>query len=197
VTVFGYARVSTTGQDLDSQVEKLKALGATKTYREKISGARSDRPELRKLISALQPGDVLMVTRVDRLARSTRDLLNVLDEVGKSGATFKSIADSWADTTTSHGKLVLTILGGIAEFERDLIRVRTSEGRARAVARGVKLGPKRKLGPAQVQLAKELRQSGKSLHEIAVVLKVSHMTIRRVVGARRPDGHHRSPIAER
>jgi DNA invertase Pin-like site-specific DNA recombinase len=98
-------------------------------YREKVSGAKTDRPELAKLIRRLEPGDVLVVTRLDRLARSTRDLLNVLDEVGKRGADFRSLKDTWADTTTPHGRLMLTVLGGLAEFERELIRARTGEAR--------------------------------------------------------------------
>ena len=97
-----------------------------------LSGAVTDRPELKKLIERLEPGDTLMVTRLDRLARSTRDLLNIVERISEAGAGFKSLADSWADTTTPHGKLMLTILGGLAEFERSLIRARTGEGRKRA-----------------------------------------------------------------
>lgn len=100
-----------------------------KVYAEKVSGARSDRTELGKLINRLDAGDVLMVTRLDRLARSTRDLLNILDVIGKAGADFKSLSDAWADTTTPHGRLMLTVLGGLAEFERELILARTGDGR--------------------------------------------------------------------
>jgi DNA invertase Pin-like site-specific DNA recombinase len=121
----GYARVSTNGQTLASQDAQLHAAGAAKVYAEKRSGARTDRPELAKLLKRLEAGDVLMVTRLDRLARSTRDLLNILDAVGKAGAAFKSLGDAWADTTTPHGRLMLTVLGGLAEFERDLILART------------------------------------------------------------------------
>src|SRR6516164_2997984 len=132
--MFGYARVSTNGQDLSAQDAELMAAGCAKVFKEKLSGAKTDRPELAKAISKLEPGDVLVVTRLDRLARSTRDLLNVLDELGKRGASFKSLRDSWADTTTVHGRLMLTVLGGLAEFERELIRARTGEGRKRAKA---------------------------------------------------------------
>ena len=134
--LYGYARVSTRDQDLALQLNELAAAGCAKVFKEKASGVRSDRPELAKVIGRLEPGDVLVVTRLDRLARSTRDLLNVLDELAKRGAGFRSLKDSWADTTTPHGKLMVTVLGGLAEFERELIRARTGEGRKRAKERG-------------------------------------------------------------
>jgi DNA invertase Pin-like site-specific DNA recombinase len=140
MAILGYARVSTNGQDLAGQVAELQAAGCVKIYREKASGAKTDRPELAKLLRALEAGDVLIVTRLDRLARSTRDLLNVLDAVAKAKAGFRSLNDTWADTTTPHGRLMLTVLGGLAEFERELIRARTGEGRSRAKARGVRFG---------------------------------------------------------
>ena len=138
--MYGYARVSTDGQTLASQDAQLTAAGCAKVYSEKVSGAKTDRVELGKVLKRLEPGDVLVVTRLDRLAPSTRDLLNILDTIGKAGATFKSLADAWADTTTPHGKLLITMLGGIAEFERSLILARTSDGRSRAMARGVRFG---------------------------------------------------------
>ena len=101
--------------------------------RQTASGAKTDRVQLRRVLDQLDSGDVLMVTRLDRLARSTRDLLNILATIAEMKAGFRSLGDPWADTTTSHGRLMLTVLGGLAEFERDLIRARTSEGRARAV----------------------------------------------------------------
>ena len=143
--VIGYARVSTDGQTLDAQHAALTAAGAEKVFSEKISGAVTERKALARAIDALGPGDTLIVTRLDRLARSTRDLLNVLDAVAKAGAGFRSLADNWADTTTPHGRLMLTVLGGLAEFERELIRARTDEGRVRAMARGVRFGRKLKL----------------------------------------------------
>jgi DNA invertase Pin-like site-specific DNA recombinase len=121
---------------LASQEAQLRAGGDTKIHAEKVSGSWSDRPELAKLLKRLDQGDVLTVTR--RLARSTRDLLNILEAVGETGAGFKSLGDTWADTTTPHGRLMLTVLGGLAEFERELIIARTGEGRTRAKARGVK-----------------------------------------------------------
>jgi DNA invertase Pin-like site-specific DNA recombinase len=126
--IIGYARVSTDGQTLDAQQSALAAAGAERVFAEKISGAVTDRKAFAKAIAELGPGDVLLVTRLDRLARSTRDLLNVLDGVSRAGAGFRSLADAWADTTTPHGRLMLTVLGGLAEFERELIRSRTDEG---------------------------------------------------------------------
>jgi Resolvase, N terminal domain len=113
--IVGYARVSTREQCLSGQLAELRAAGCAKVYSEKASGARGDRAELRKVVDRLQPGDVLVVTRLDRLARSTRDLLNVLESVRQAGGGFRSIKDAWADTTTPHGQLMLTILGGLAE----------------------------------------------------------------------------------
>src|SRR5205807_10132932 len=148
--------------------------------REKASGAKADRAELVKVIRRLEESDVLVVTRLDRLARSTRDLLNVLDEVADRGAGFKSLKDTWADTTTPHGKLMLTVLGGLAEFERELIRARTGEGRKRAKARGVKFGRPRKLTPHQRQKAMERRAVGETLADIARDYAVAATTIGRL-----------------
>src|SRR6516162_3045051 len=120
--IYGYARVSTDGQSVDAQVKQLRAAGAAQVYRETASGARADRVQLRRVMGQLADGDVLMVTRLDRLARSTRDLLSALAQIGERGAGFRSLSDTWADTTTAHGRLILTVLGGLAEFERDLIR---------------------------------------------------------------------------
>jgi DNA invertase Pin-like site-specific DNA recombinase len=135
MATFGYARISTRDQDLAGQVAELTAAGCAKVFREKVSGAKTDRAELAKAIGRLESGDVLVVTRLDRLARSTRDLLNVIDAVSKRGAGFRSLKD-----TSAHGRLMLTVLGGLAEFERELIRARTGEGRKRAQDRGVRFG---------------------------------------------------------
>ncbi len=180
MTVYGYARVSTDGQTLDAQHAKLTAEGTEKIFSEKESGAKTDRKALAKALAALQPGDVLLVTRLDRLARSTLDLLNTLDTVAKAGAGFRSLADTWADTTTPHGKLMLTILGGLAEFERSLILTRTGEGRARAMARGVKFGRKHKLTLHQQQEAKRRQEAGESLSEIGRLFGVNYQTIGRL-----------------
>jgi DNA invertase Pin-like site-specific DNA recombinase len=178
--IIGYARVSTDGQTLDAQDAALKAAGATKVYSEKISGVVTDRRQLARAIAALAPGDTLVITRLDRLARSTRDLLNTLDQISTKGATFRSLADAWADTTSPHGKLMITILGGLAEFERSLILARTGEGRARAQDRGVKFGRKPKLTPHQVREAIGRKLAGESLVSIARSFNVSHSTISRL-----------------
>jgi DNA invertase Pin-like site-specific DNA recombinase len=167
------------GQSLDAQLGQLKGAGCTKIFREKISGARADRPELAKLLKARDAGDVVIVTRLDRLARSTRDLLNVLASIGDRKAGFRSLGDTWANTTTPHGRLMLTVLGGLAEFERELIRARTGEGRARAIARGVKLGRNPKLTPHQKREAVARREAGETVMEIARTYNVSHSTISR------------------
>lgn len=180
MTVYGYARVSSNSQTLAAQDAALHAAGCAKIYAEKVSGAKTDRAELGKLLKRLDRGDVLIVTRLDRLARSTRDLLNILDTVAKAGAGFKSLADTWADTTTAHGRLMLTILGGLAEFERELIKVRTGEGRRRAKERGIHLGRPSKLTPHQRQEARKRREAGEALTEIARTFGVSHSTISRL-----------------
>jgi DNA invertase Pin-like site-specific DNA recombinase len=178
--IYGYARVSTDGQTLDAQQVELRSAGAERVYSEKISGAVTDRLALAKAIAALGNGDTLIVTKLDRLARSTRDLLNTLAAIGDKGASFKSLGDSWADTTTPAGKLMLTVLGGLAEYERHLILARTSEGRQRAQARGVQFGRKRKLTLHQQQEALARRASGEALVDIARSYAVSHSTISRL-----------------
>lgn len=163
VLIIGYARVSTQSQDLAIQREELLSAGCARLYCEKISGAKEDRPELAAMLSHIKRGDIIIVTRLDRLARSTRDLLNILDRIAKAGASFKSLKDSWADTTTPHGRLMLTILGGLAEFERELIRARTSEGRKRAKEKGVVFGRPRKEGAVhRTTLARRLRSQNVS-----------------------------------
>jgi DNA invertase Pin-like site-specific DNA recombinase len=179
--IYGYARVSTDGQSVDAQVKALHLAGAEKVIRETASGAKSDRAGLRRGLDSLGKGDVLIVTRLDRLARSTRDLLNTLASIADRGAGFRSLGDAWADTTTPHGRLMLTVLGGLAEFERELIRARTGEGRERAKARGVKMGPKHKLTPHQMREAIKRRDEGEEpLREIARTYNVSHSTISRL-----------------
>jgi DNA invertase Pin-like site-specific DNA recombinase len=178
--IVGYARVSTDGQTLDAQQAALAAAGATRVFAEKISGAVTDRKALARAIAACGTGDTLIVTRLDRLARSTRDLLNTLDAIGKAGAGFRSLADAWADTTSAQGRLMLTVLGGLAEFERHLILTRTDEGRKRAQARGVRFGRKLKLTPHQRREALARRQAGESLVEIGRSYNVSHSTISRL-----------------
>src|SRR4249920_2979475 len=180
MTIYGYARVSTDGQSLASQDAQLHEAGCAKVYSEKVSGAKTDRAALGKLLKRLEPGDVLVVTRLDRLARSTRDLLNILDTIAKAGAGFKSLADQWADTTTAHGRLMLTILGGLAEFERALILARTGEGRKRAQARGVRFGRPPKLNAHQRKEAIARMRNGETQADIARTYGVDATTIGRL-----------------
>jgi DNA invertase Pin-like site-specific DNA recombinase len=180
---YGYARVSTDGQSVDAQVRQLTKAGCKKVFREVASGAKTDRAQLRRLLDVLDAGDVLTVTRLDRLARSTRDLLNTLAAITGKKAGFKSLGDTWADTTTPHGPPMLTVLGGLAEFERDLIRIRTGEGRARAVARGQRMGRPPKLTAHQQKEAIKRRDRGEeSLTEIGRSYNVSAATISRLTG---------------
>lgn len=176
----GYARVSTDGQTLEAQVSELRAAGAINVFQEKVSGAVSERTQLKRAIDALVPGDVLVVTRLDRLARSTRDLLNTLATINEGGAGFRSLRDAWTDTTTPHGRLMVTVLAGLAEFERELIRSRTSEGRERAKSRGIRMGRRPKLTAHQRREALERRDAGESVIEIARSYAVSHSTISRL-----------------
>jgi DNA invertase Pin-like site-specific DNA recombinase len=167
MALLGYARVSTQGQDLTAQIEALKAAGAETIYKEKVSGVRADRPQLAKLMARLMPGDILAVTKLDRLGRSTRELLELIERIGKAGAAFRSLGDPLWDTTSSRGRLLSTLLAAIADFERDLIRERTGEGRKRAMANGVKFGRTRKLSEYQRAEAIKRRADGESLASIA------------------------------
>lgn len=180
MNLYGYARVSTNGQALDAQVTQLEAAGCARVFQEKVSGAKTDRRELKRLLRALRNGDVVLVTRLDRLARSTRDLLNFLASVSDRRAGFRSLGDVWADTTTAHGRLMLTVLGGLAEFERELIRARTAEGRARAVAMGVRLGRRPKLDREQRREACARKVAGEGVASIAKDFNVSDSTISRL-----------------
>jgi DNA invertase Pin-like site-specific DNA recombinase len=177
--IYGYARVSTVGQSLTAQLDQLKAQSC-RVFAEKISGVETNRPQLKKLLGVVTEGDVVVVTRLDRLARSTRDLLNILARLTEKKAGFRSLNDAWADTTTPHGRLMVTVLGGLAEFERDLIRARTSEGRARAVAMGVKLGRPRKLNQTQACEAMARVRAGERLENVARSFNVSCSTISRL-----------------
>jgi DNA invertase Pin-like site-specific DNA recombinase len=178
--IIGYTRVSTDGQSLESQEAALKAAGADRVFAEKISGTVTDRKALAKAIAALSEGDTLLVCRLDRLARSTRDLLNVLATISDKGAGFRSLADAMIDTTTAHGKLIIAVLGALAEFERSMILARTADGRKRAMDRGVQFGRKPKLSQFQVAEALTRRGNGEPLADIGRSYGVSHSTISRL-----------------
>ena len=178
--LIAYARVSTSGQTLDAQLEQLRAHGCDLIFQETMSGARADRPELAKALNALEQGATLIVTRLDRLARSTFDLLQSVRVIEGKGAKLKSLAEAWADTTTSTGRLILTVLGGLAEFERSLITERTGEGRERARREGRRLGRPPKLSKHQRALIAQWRAEGQDNAHIARALGVSRSTISRV-----------------
>ena len=178
--IIGYARVSTYGQTLNVQLGQLKAAGCAKTYREKASGAKAERRELQRMLKDLAPGDVVTVTRIDRLARSTFDLFSIVRQIVDAGGQFRSLAEPWADSSTSTGRLMLAVLGGLADVERDLIRTRTAEGRSRAMARGQHMGRPLSLTAQQAAEARQRRQNGATLQELADSYNVSRATISRL-----------------
>lgn len=191
MTVFGYVRVSTDGQTLDDQLDALKFAGCTKIFREKVGVARS---ELARLLTSIDDGDVLIVDRLDQLAKSTRDLLNVVDALDKSGATFRSLGDQWADTTPPHGRPILTVLRGLAEFERKLIHARTGEGRQRARARGQHMGRPPKLTPRQEREAlRALAEGAVTQADLARRFNLSQSTISRLAARAEALPVHVSP----
>jgi len=176
----GYARVSTYGQTLDMQIEQLRKEKCTKIYREKASGAQADRRELLKMLKAVGSGDVVTVTRIDRLARSTFDLFAIVKQIVDAGGQFRSLAEPWADTATSTGRMMIAVLGGLADVERDLIRTRTVEGRSRAKARGQHMGRPPKLTDVQKAEARRRRAEGATLKELAQSYDVGLATISRL-----------------
>ena len=178
--LLGYARVSTVGQTLDSQLEQLRGVRCTKIFREKVTGAHNDRRELLKMLKTLVPGDVVIVTRIDRLARSTFDLFAIVKQIVDAKAQFRSLAEPWADTGTSTGRLMIAVLGGLADVERDLIRTRTAEGRSRAQKRGQHMGRKPKLTAEQQVEARKRRAEGATLAELARSYGVGKSTISRL-----------------
>jgi DNA invertase Pin-like site-specific DNA recombinase len=176
----GYACVSTDAQSLEGQLEALKAAGCQRVHSEKRSGADGERKALTRLMREAVAGDVVVVTRLDRLARSTRDLLNLLDRFGKSGVGFKSLRETAVDTTSPQGRLVVSILASISEFERELIATRMSEGRKRAKPNGVKFGPRHKLSAYQRQEALSRLAAGESQSTVARTYGVDRATISRL-----------------
>ena len=179
--MIGYARVSTDGQTLDQQRAALKAAGCKRVFEEKASGAQRGRPELAKMLDHLQPGNVVTVTRLDRLARSTRDLLDIAERIGHAEAGLRSLAEPWADTTTPAGRMVLTFFAGVAEFERSLIHERTSAGRAAAKAKGVRFGRPPALSAEQIAHARQLIIGDMKPAEVARLLGVHRATLYRAL----------------
>jgi DNA invertase Pin-like site-specific DNA recombinase len=179
----GYARVSTLEQNLELQLQALKKAGCRRTFREKISAGNRNRPEFQRMLDQIRTGDTIVVWKLDRFARSTRDLLETMETIQQAGGKFQSLSEPWADTTTHAGRMIMTIFSGIAEFERGLIRERTSAGREAARKRGVRFGRPRKLTPEQENLARRLVSEGKTVRELAVAFKVHAATIYRLASS--------------
>ncbi|EQB17432.1 resolvase [Sphingobium lactosutens DS20] len=178
--IYGYARVSSNGQDLTQQVAQLLAAGCVKVYQEKASAASAERPKLKRAIGALDAGDVLMVTATDRLARNTRDLLNILHAVKEAGAGFRSIAEPMVDTTSQFADVIIAVLGIVASWERQRIVERTAAGRDQAKARGVKFGRRAALTPHQQAEALQRLARGDTQRTVAALLGVDQATISRL-----------------
>ncbi len=179
--LLGYARVSTDDQDLTNQRAELKAAGCTRIFAEKVTGAHAKRPELARMLDHLRAGDVVTVTRLDRLARNTRDLLDIAEHLNAKGAGLRSLAEPWADTTSPAGHMVLTVFAGIADFERALIASRTSAGRTAAMARGVRFGRRPTLTPEKLAHARRLIDEGHMASEAAELLGVHRATLWRAL----------------
>jgi DNA invertase Pin-like site-specific DNA recombinase len=170
--------VSSKAQDHAAQVEALKAVDCERIFSEKASGKSTDgRPEFKKLLKALVPGDVVVVTKLDRLARSSRDLHNILHELEALSCGFVSLGEAWCDTTTDVGRLMLTIMGGIAEFERGLIRKRCEEGIERAKRRGKKFGRPSALDDGEKRTMAERYAKGETMEQLAMEYEVGIGTI--------------------
>ena len=176
----GYARVSTTGQKLETQIGQLEIAGCERIYQEKRTGYDRKRIQLEKMLKDIKPDDTLIVTSLDRLARSTHDLFEITKSLEAQGANFKSLREPWADTTSPMGKFLLTVFAGLSELERNLIKDRTEEGRISARKRGVKFGRKPKLTThQQTEVAKMLKQ-GQSIRAVARHFNVGVATIDRI-----------------
>jgi DNA invertase Pin-like site-specific DNA recombinase len=179
---YGYARVSTAKQDTTSQIDALKAAGCERIFTEKASGkSTEDRPEFKRLMKALNPGDTVVVTKLDRLARSSRDLLNILHVLKEGSCGFVSLGETWCDTTSDIGELVVTIMAGIAQFERKLILSRTEVGIAKARAQGKKFGRPSALDVGQKRKIAERYAAGETMAALAAEYEVGEATIFRAL----------------
>lgn len=176
--IYGYARVSTDDQSLNVQRDALFKAGCNQVREEKVSGATVHRPELKVLREFARAGDVIVVTKLDRLSRNTVDMLTIIQELGDRGIGFKSIAEPWADTTSPAGKLMLTVFAGVAQFERERLKERQREGIDDAMKNGVYKGGTVKHDPAKIR---EMRASGKMPAQIKDELGCSKATIKRAL----------------
>lgn len=184
--IVGYARVSAPTGDPELQVEELTAAGCERIYSETASAAAGRRrPQLEKLLAAIGPGDLVLVKRLNRIARSARDALNILAAINGRGALFRSLREPWADATTPMGQFFITVIAGLAELDRELILERTAEGRAAAKRRGVKLGRRPTLSRVQAAfvIAERAKVPPTAIDELVALLKVSRATIKRTIAA--------------
>jgi len=180
--IFGYARVSTEEQNLDRQIDQLKEYGAGEIIQEKITGTKADRPQLNRLMDKLRSGDIILITDLTRLSRSTKDLFNLVELIENRGANIKSLKENWLDTTTPQGKLLFTIFAGISQFERDLISQRTKEGLAAARARGKFGGRKPKLDLNKKKAIYDLYQAKKTaVKDICSTFDITKPTMYKVI----------------
>lgn len=180
--IFGYARVSTEGQNLYRQLDALKAAGVDEIIEEKITGTKADRPQLNRLLDKLREGDTILIADLTRLSRSTKDLFALVDKIEKKGANIKSLKESWLDTTTPQGKLMFTFIAGISQFERDLISQRTKEGLEAARARGRKGGRREKLDAAKKKAIYDLYTQKKTrIMDICDMFEITKPTLYKVV----------------
>lgn len=180
--IFGYARVSTLEQNLDRQIDQLKEVGTEEIIQEKITGTKMDRPQLNGLLDKLRKDDVIVVTDLTRLSRSTKDLLNLVEIIESKGANIKSLKETWLDTTTPQGKLMFTFMAGISQFERDLISQRTKEGLSSARARGRVGGRKQKLDENKKKTVYDLYQKKElTVKAICDMFDITKPTLYKVV----------------
>jgi len=185
--IVGYSRVSGQGQSLDIQTADLRAAGCERVYSEKESGMNDDRSELARMLRELKPGDVIIVPALDRLTRSgPLRMLQTLAEIAAKGARYRSLAEPWADTTQPFGEVLVALVGWLARQSRDDIVRRTKAGREKAMANGIRFGPKRKLTPYQIAEAQRRREAGESPAAIGRVLGVSRQTVARATQEDRP-----------
>jgi DNA invertase Pin-like site-specific DNA recombinase len=180
IMLLGYARVSTQDQNLDRQLDELRQAGCEKIYEEKVTGTHTDRPELTKLLENARSGDTVIILELTRLSRSTKDLFALIDQLGQRGIDIKSLKEAWIDTTTPQGKLMFTILAGLAQFERDLLSQRTKEGLAAAKARG-RQGGRPRIRNEKANIVTALYKQGVSQREIAKQTELSRSTIKRII----------------
>lgn len=183
--IIGYARVSTTGQNLDGQTDLLTQSGCERIYSEKISGVKKERPQLDRMMDSLRSGDTVIITELTRLGRSVKELLSIIERIHEAGASIKSLRDTWLDTTTPQGNLLLTIFAGLSQFERDLTRQRTRQGLEAARARGRK-GGRPKSDESKVSTALKMYDS--KLHTIADITDatgISRATLYRAIEERK------------